>query len=139
MLEPVYQRILMSIPEGIERVVFNVLMDHVGAEHAIKRNDSVDARSGQATAGLVTKVNRYVKADDRQIRVAIANLRKDGHLIASCSSAEGGYYLPNTLTEFNEFVEREFDAKIRDMSETRGAMMQAAQRLWGKAYQKGLF
>jgi hypothetical protein len=50
----------------------------------------------------------------------------------------GGYYLAETLAEFQEFDRAEFGAKIADMNETRQALLRAARMQFGEAVQMEL-
>ena len=79
------------------------------------------------------------RTDERQIRDAIKFLRRAGSLICSAPGTHGGYYMARDMGDFIEFDRTEFGAKIADMSETRAAMRQAAEREFGELQQTGLF
>jgi len=75
---------------------------------------------------------------DRHLRMEINRLRKEGHLICSAACEDGGYYLCDSLEEYYEFAQREFGAKIADMSETLRAMERSAQSAFGDSFQPTL-
>lgn len=72
---------------------------------------------------------------EREMRQAIHDLRRQGHLICSAAGEDGGYYKAASLVEVDDFFLRELDAKIADMSETRKAMKAAARQQFGDAVQ----
>jgi len=115
-----YQDILKSMPAGLDKAVLRVLTVHVGRANAIGRNV------------LTTQVAMYgSKTDERQVREQIKQLRRAGHLICSAAGEDGGYYMASSKQEFEEFDHSEFEAKIKDMAETRSAMRKAAERQFG--------
>ncbi|GAH15697.1 unnamed protein product, partial [marine sediment metagenome] len=68
---------------------------------------------------------------DRHIRDRIKQLRRSGHLIGSSSGDNSGYYLITTPTDLQEFLVREYQAKINDMRQTVEAMTKSASQRWG--------
>ena len=107
-------------PSDLDRSLLTLLSAHAGRANPISRLD------------LCAALSRY-RLSERQIREQIRLLRRAGHLIGSAPGEDGGYYLITTLEEFNEFMQSEYLAKIKDMSETAHAMTRAANRVWGSA------
>jgi hypothetical protein len=119
---------LSEYPLGLERTVLHIISLHIGRDHAI---------GGQAlttTAGLLG-----FPCQDRQVREAIKQLRRDGHLIGSAAGDNGGYFLIASHQEFEDFASSTFRAQIVDMSETLKAMQSAAAQKWGTSLQQSLF
>lgn len=123
-----YEQELASMPPGLDRAVLRVLNFHRGRERAIGRFP------------LLAEVKRmgFSETTERQLRLTIHELRRAGHLICSAPGEKGGYYLAATKEEFEAFIEVEYRAKIRDMSETVSAMSKAAADQFGQATQLGL-
>ena len=101
-------------------------------------------RTGRANCisrdNLVNQVRYYgMQVHERQVREAIKQLRRAGHLICSAAGEGGGYYMAGSKQEYSEFRQAEFAAKISDMSETMRAMDQTAQKDFGSAIQLGIF
>lgn len=71
---------------------------------------------------------RGLDFDERKMRDAIKQLRRRGHLILATPGKNGGYYMAESMDEFEAFDREELGAKIADMSETREAMRKAAHR-----------
>ena len=111
----------LDLPAGLDRALLRTLSFHVGRERAILRSDLL-----QAISLLGFNVS------ERAMRAQISQLRKAGHLICSAPGENGGYYLPATPEEFDEFVQQEYRAKIVDMQETLSAMQKSAERTWGR-------
>lgn len=119
----------MNNPCGLSNIILKFLSFHVGVDNAIKRRD------------LLEQLHTYPglsEMQDRQLRMEIGKLRKDGNLICSLASEDGGYYMASSLQEFTEFTYREFGAKIADMAETLKAMERSAQLVFGDAFQPTL-
>lgn len=118
-----YDALISEIPVGLGRGIASVMKDHVGELRAIGRMD------------LVSAVNLLgFSVDERQVRAAIRQLRRDGHLICSVSGENGGYYVAESSTEYANFRRKEFAAKIGDMTETMTAMDAAARKRFGPGY-----
>ncbi len=116
-----------SYPAGLESAVLRVLADHQGRQKAIGRGH------------LVNILNiRGHSAHERAVRECIKQLRRQGHLICAMPGVDGGYYLAETLEEFQEFDRAEFGAKIADMNETRQALLRVAREQFGEAVQMEL-
>ncbi len=117
----------LSYPSGLERAILSVLDYHHGREKAIGRDELVNDLVGMG-----------YRENERVVREAIKQLRRQGHLICSIPGNDGGYYLAGSLAEFDEFDRCELGAKIADMSETREAMRKAAREKFGEGYQMKL-
>ena len=105
-----------------------VIGQHVGADKAIGRYNLL-----QAVRAL------GVHTDERRMRLAISELRRTGYPVASMPGHRGGYYQPKDIDEFQEFLLREYEAKILDMRETVRAMRQAAPSFFARKTQFRLF
>ena len=121
-----YDEIIKSMPAGLERAVLTVLKDRIGREHAIKKGELV------ATVGKLGFC-----ASERQIRLAIANLRKQGNLIGSTN--QDGYFIIRDLSEWQYVKDSEFSPRIKDLAETVRILDQAAREAFGDGYQVSLF
>jgi hypothetical protein len=119
---------IANMPVGLDRSLLRVLSYHVGRENAIGRFD------------LLAKVKHMgiVNTTERQLRLAIHELRRAGHLICSAPGSKGGYYMAATLKEFDEFDQTEIRARITDLSETGAAMRRSAAAQFGQGTQLGL-
>ena len=77
---------------------------------------------------------------DRPTRLAIQDLRNDGTLILSSSHGEfKGYFMANTLEEYEEFRAHNFRSRAMSILVTDRAMAKAAQQIFGLAVQLDLF
>lgn len=121
-----YEDEVQALDPGLVRATLSVLRFHTGKANAIsKPNLLADLRRLGFTGGLT-----YATAE-RQVRAAIQELRKAGHLVCS-SSGDGGYYLAADWQELDEFLEVEFRSKIIDMSQTARALEAAAPEKLGR-------
>lgn len=127
MNQPKYDTLISTMPAGLERAILRVLAKRVGRENAVGRKDLVK---------LIYSLG--IESHERQVREAIKDLRRDGHLICSAAGEDGGYYLAATLAEYHEFMEREFNAKISDMAETKRKLDAAAREQFGEGAQMRL-
>jgi hypothetical protein len=73
--------------------------------------------------------------DERAFRTAVLVLRRSGTPIVSESAAGSVYRMARSEREAEEFIEREYLSRIRDMSETVSAMRRGAQERFGEAKQ----
>jgi biotin operon repressor len=108
----------VPLPPDIGLSIMIVLSFHVGRHNNISR------------ANLCAELN-HLKISDRQLREQIKQLRRSGHLIGSLSGENGGYYLITTPNDLQEFLKREYQAKINDMRQTVDAMTKSASQRWG--------
>lgn len=88
-----------------------ILLFHVGRKNAISRKKLL--RSVAATTDPLT---------DRQLRLAISQMRNEGHLICSRGGHGGGYWMAENLGELLEFIERELKSRAYDMLRTAKKM-----------------
>lgn len=118
-----YEHLLLTMPDGIEKIVLRLLSFHVGLYQAIQKKDLIDAcaRSGN-------------DLHERQLRLVIVRLRKAGVPVCA-SSGESGYYLASSLEEYMEFRGREYVKKIMDMRDTVNAMDTQIRQLFSDDYQ----
>jgi len=116
-----------SYPDGLEQAVLQALFCHQGRRAAIGR--------GRLVYDLACGGHH---AHERAVRECIKQLRRQGHLICAMPGEDGGYYMAETLEEFQEFDRAEFGAKIADMNETRQALLKAARKQFGDAVQMEL-
>lgn len=123
-----YAAEIEAMPVDLDRTIMRVLSFHNGRSRAIGRMELV------RQLGLMG-----CRATERQMREQIRQLRREGYLICSAAGEDGGYYLAETLQEYREFAQIEFEGKISDMSETLQAMNQAARKLFGDSVQPALF
>ncbi len=108
-----------NLPVGIDRFILRALSFHKGKENAVSR------------AALLDDMHRYGMNDERQMRALINRLRKEGHLICSAGGTSGGYYLPASMDEYQEYRDRELHPRALDLLEQEKAMDKAAERQWG--------
>ena len=106
------------LPPDLGLSIMIVLSFHVGCCNTISRGD------------LCAELN-HLQIGDRQLREQIKHLRRSGHLIGSLSGENGGYYLITTPEDFEEFLSREYQAKINYMRQTVEAMTRPASQRWG--------
>ena len=106
------------LPPDLNLAIMTVLSFHISRQNPISRK--------RLCASL-----RDFKIRDRRIRDHIKHLRRSGHLIGSLSGENGGYYLITTADELEEFLNREYQAKINDMQQTVKAMTKTASQRWG--------
>ncbi|MEN6481670.1 MAG: hypothetical protein ABFD29_05795 [Anaerolineaceae bacterium] len=122
-----YEIDLASMPPGLDRAVLRVI-SKITAEKPISRDKLV---IGVHSLGFA--------ANERQIRETIKKLRRQGYLICATPGENGGYYMAMNASEYQDFRNSEYAAKIKDMSETMRAMDQAAKQQFGDGVQIGLF
>jgi hypothetical protein len=120
-----YEEEIRQMETGVVRAVLRVLSNHIGKENTIRRLDLAEDLHRMGFGSDLVPLTF-----DRHMRAAIAELRKDGHLICS-SSGDGGYYLARDRMEYDDFAQVEYRSKITDMAETLHAMDQAAARRFG--------
>jgi phage terminase Nu1 subunit (DNA packaging protein) len=96
----IYRSILVSMPQGIEKRIMEVMVRHVGKDNRIKRGNLVLSVFGQ-----FDQKAKQVSTLDRQTRRAIACMQERGIPILSDSN-EGGYWL-GTREECLEFIKEQ--------------------------------
>lgn len=116
---PVYEKILATMPDGLERSLMNVLQHHVGNDKRISR------------AMLVRMIfNRPWSAnctEDRQIREAISSLQKTVPVLSD--SGKGGYYLASSADEIKLYAE-EIVSRARELEEKARWLRSLAERMF---------
>jgi len=135
----------VDLPPDLNLAIMTILSFHTSSRNPIPR------------VRLCSALKEF-KISDRHIRERIKQLRRSGHLIGSItgstkhpdqlperrtkSAVEGagrrkssrsnsGYYLITTPTDLQEFLVREYQAKINDMRQTVEAMSKSASQRWG--------
>jgi hypothetical protein len=121
----IYEEEIQHMEPGLVRATLRALSYHIGKENSIKRLDLATSLRQMGFGNLIE-----MSTFDRHMRMAIAELRKNGDLVCS-SSGEGGYYLAKDRAEYDEFAQVEYRSKIVDMSSTLQAMDQAAAMRFG--------
>lgn len=121
-----YGALIETLPMGLEKAILKVLLFHEGEMDGIFKND------------LIVELSKigFSVVDERQIRIAIYNLRQQGVLIGS--SSEHGYYMISDLKEFEKFAADEYQKKIDDMNETLRLLRAKARERFGYGYQEGM-
>lgn len=114
-----YDKLIDGLPAGAERAVARIISYHIGLENAIKKDELIEE---------CKRVGIHF-SDERQARAVIVSLRKMGYLICS-SSGNSGYFIAQSLSEYQEFRTREYIKKIKDMAETTRAMDTASQQIF---------
>lgn len=112
---------ISDLPAGLDRAILRILSFHKGAENAISRF-SLEMQCAQ----------HGFPESDRQIRACINLLRKQGHLICSAGGEGGGYYIPATRDELEDYFARELHPRALDLLEQERAMRATAEKTWGQ-------
>ena len=108
----------IPLPPDLNLAIMVMLSFHLGSRNAISRT---------RLRGSLREFN----INEGQLRERIKHLRRSGHLIGSLAGENGGYYLITTADELEEFLNREYQAKINDMQQIVEAMTKAASQRWG--------
>jgi len=98
------------------RAVRSAIEFHVGNDNAISRKKLLKKIWGLS---------------DRQMRIAIYQLRNDGCLICSRGGHGGGYWMAENSGELYAFIERELKSRAYDMLRTAKRMENAGVREYG--------
>ena len=125
--------IISQMDMGLDRAVLRCLEKREGAILSIQKDEMIGMLH-QIGYGNKLKYSTF----ERQVRQCVTDLRKRGYLICS-SSGDTGYYLAANRAEYDEFVTREYEGRIKDMQETVAAMDNEAKVRWGTGLQMGLF
>lgn len=88
-----YKNYLKDLPEGLVKLVAEVILDHRGQDNAIPRGTLV------AMAASKFPDLRHI---DRAVRIAIAKLRHDKWLIGMSHSGNG-YFIVTSRDEYEKF------------------------------------
>ena len=102
------------------RAVRAALDFHVGNDNAISRKK------------LLKKIPGL---NDRQMRIAVYQLRNDGCLICSRGGPGGGYWMAEKLDDVQSFINTELRSRAYDMLKTAQRMEHAAILKFGSQIQ----
>ena len=108
----------IDLPPDLNLAIMTILSFHTSSRNPIPR------------ARLCSALREF-HISDRQIRERIKQLRRSGHLIGSSSGENCGYYIITSPEDLQEFLVREYQAKINDMRQTVEAMTKSASQRWG--------
>lgn len=109
----VYDKIISSMPSGIERTIFVVLRFHVGKGSAIRIEEIARQALGKANDTTV-----------RQAREAIEVLRKEYHVPIVSESGQAGRWIAADQSELDGCI-AEFAARRRNIDDVIDALRQA--------------
>jgi biotin operon repressor len=118
-----YQNIIDSMPAGLDRCVLAILDKRRGIANAVKK--------GELTA--LARQMGFKVSNERQIRLAISHLRKQGVLIGSTNA--DGYFVCNSLEEWRYVKDTELLARVADITETVRIMDASAREAFGDGWQ----
>ena len=121
-----YQQIIDDMEPGLERCILSILDKRKGITNAVKKGEII----------ALTRANGFKVSNERQIRLAISHLRKQGVLIGSTNA--DGYFMCATLQEWQYVKDTELLARVRDISETVSIMDKSARAAFGDGYQAAL-
>ena len=122
MTNPVYNHLLLQVTPGLERRIMQIMIDHIGQENRIKREDLVRrAIYGDGSFARITD------SDDRKLRAAIADLQGQGYPILS-DSGEGGRWLAKP-EEIVGYV-AELESRREALAEKIRALRRADKLAW---------
>jgi hypothetical protein len=111
-----------------------------------KRNENLEKLLGEIFASqyftgrsnafsrdrLIGIVQRsYPTADEREIREALHELRRQGMPICSTGGIHSGYWRAADREELEEYLTREVHSRAVDLLETESILRRAADRTWG--------
>lgn len=111
---------LIEIPPGLSAHVARMLSSHIGRSQAIL---------GEELTRRLHSI--YPRLDQRVVREAIHQLRRDGILICAAPGASGGYYVASSWSELEEFATRELRSRAMDLLETEKKLLRSAERQFG--------
>lgn len=115
---------------SLKNLILNLLTYQARYERPIGRRELAD---------MLRRRGALVTRDDRPMRSAIEDLRKDGFLVCHRKGKDGGYYLPHTKDEYEDFRTREYRSRIVSLVDTMKKMDKAAKAKFGEAIQLELF
>lgn len=121
-----YDQIIKEMDPGLERCILSILDKRKGITNAVKK--------GELTA--LARQMGFKVSNERQIRLAISHLRKQGILIGSTNA--DGYFMCATLQEWRYVKDTELMARVADISETVRIMDAAARTAFGDGYQAAM-
>jgi hypothetical protein len=113
--------IQVDLIQILKDAVLQLLTPRVGRERAISRKDLL--------MFLMQKGVRF--GDEREVRMAIYALRREGNMILSTGGQGGGYFLAASWSELNEYLDREVHSRAMDLLEQERILRAEAERTWG--------
>ncbi len=119
------EEMIDNLPAGLERTILRILDFHTGRKNFISGEDLVEQ----------VHLMGFRDTENREVRASINQLRKSGRpgsWICSTGGIEGGYWMAESQEELEEFCQREFDSRAKDLFEQAAAMRKAAERKWGR-------
>lgn len=119
---PIYDRLLEQVTPGLERRIMEILVDHIGQENRIKRDDLV-----RRVIYGYGSFPRLSDTDDRKVRLAIASLQEQGYPILS-DSGEGGRWLAKP-DEIEGYI-AELESRRERLHEKIKALRRADRMAW---------
>lgn len=114
-----------DLPVTLSDMVQTALKSHVGRDNAISRRNLL-LQLGPQMVALGMPPGRM----DRNLRLAIRQLRKIGYPICSTGGSKGGYFLATDPAELEEYLTVEVHGRAMDLLEQEKAMRQGAGRQW---------
>jgi hypothetical protein len=106
---------MVPIRENLRIVVLFLIGFHHGRDQALSRDE------------FLHQIHSHgFDVDERELRIAIHDLKKDGHLIVSSGGSKGGYWLATGWNEVDEYLEREVRARALDLLEQERIFLRAA-------------
>lgn len=118
-----YDEIRAEMPAGLKKRVLHILSGHKGGENRITRIDLVQR------AFNIFDNNKVTETQDRQVRDAIAELRRERHMICS-DSGEGGYFIAGNYEEVLR-IAAEMDSRAMDLLEKSRILKREAMEYYG--------
>jgi hypothetical protein len=92
----------VDLPPDLNHAIMTILTFHTSSRNPISPVHLCAALKG-------------FKVSDNQDQDRIKHLRRSGHLIGSTSGDDAGYYLITTPKDLEEYLNREYLAKMKDM------------------------
>jgi hypothetical protein len=118
-----YDVIRADMPPGLKRRVLHILSGHKGSDNRIARINLVKQ------AFNIFSNDEVTETQDRQVRDAIAELRRARHMICS-DSGEGGYFIAGNYEEVLR-IAAEMDSRAMDLLEKSRILKREALEYYG--------
>jgi len=96
---PFYDALVASIPEGLSRQVYSVLLNHVGIQNAITLPDLVAKLFGMPPAGTSPKT--WYATRERMVRETIELLRRNHRIPILSESGKSGRWIAANQAELD--------------------------------------
>jgi hypothetical protein len=117
--------------EELDQLVLSILQRHVGKEHRISRFDLLREVYGPWQAGKMDSNS----VEDRRVRESIERLREKYVILSS--SGSGGYWLPESESEAQDFI-AEMESRAMKMLQMTGRMKRNLREQFQPGGQMGL-